>query len=50
MDWEQPEIPTKPNVYMLLMVKDLTSLYRLLSKIIPIEILQVQLFCNNKTC
>jgi hypothetical protein len=40
MDWEQPEIPTKPNVYMLLMVKDLTSLYRLLSKIIPIEILQ----------
>ncbi|OUM64248.1 hypothetical protein PIROE2DRAFT_26427, partial [Piromyces sp. E2] len=40
MDWELPEVPTQPNVYMLLMVKDLTSLYRLLSKIIPIEILQ----------
>jgi len=40
MDWELPEIPTQPNVYMLLMVKDLTSLYRLLSKIIPIEIIQ----------
>ncbi|ORX42131.1 Vps54-domain-containing protein [Piromyces finnis] len=40
MDWELPEVPTQPNVYMLLMVKDLTSLYRLLSKIIPIEVLQ----------
>ncbi|ORX83775.1 hypothetical protein BCR32DRAFT_291757 [Anaeromyces robustus] len=40
MDWELSEVPTQPNVYMLLMVKDLTSLYRLLSKIIPIEILQ----------
>jgi len=43
MDWELPEVPTQPNVYMLLMVKDLTSLYRLLSKIIPIDIIQVRL-------